>query len=361
MPTHGKRIAYGRNQNRVSISTYPDDTSVPVRTSHWNQDPHDQAILGFTKVTATLASDVLQTKDDSSTYGEDDGSTYSRQSTLIEVVPQSGSSTDVIATINVIDTLENDILYLFKATESDTITIASGTPSVAGHIKTQLSGGATLTHDGVPIMLIRRGDYWYEFGADGAAVANTFTPTSSDTLSGKAISLTTNTLTGTSAELKTAISDETGSGLLVFGTAPTITLDNGTGLPAAGVVGTAAITGANTFTADQTIGGFDVLGVSNIVHDISTTTVALDFSADQLDTITVSATATFTCATYIAGASKTIKILDSGSGQNLAFPSGWKFVGTKPTAIAASKTAILTMTCFTGAESGVVAAYAVEE
>ena len=42
------------------------------------------------------------------------------------------------------------------------------------------------------------------------------------TLENKSIDLTDNTLTGTSAELATAISDETGSGLLVFGTSPTL-------------------------------------------------------------------------------------------------------------------------------------------
>lgn len=42
------------------------------------------------------------------------------------------------------------------------------------------------------------------------------------TLTNKTIDLTDNTLTGTSAELATAISDETGTGVLVFGTAPTI-------------------------------------------------------------------------------------------------------------------------------------------
>jgi hypothetical protein len=178
MPTNGKRVAYGRNQNRVAIATYPDDTSVPVRTSHWNQNPHDQAILGFTKITATLdSSGVIYTKDDSSTYLEDDGSTYSRQSTLIEVECTGVTTTDAIVKIDVTDTNENDILYLFKATASDTITIADATPSVAGHIKTQLSGGATLVHDGVPIMLIRRGDYWYEFGADGAASTPYAAPT----------------------------------------------------------------------------------------------------------------------------------------------------------------------------------------
>ncbi len=44
-----------------------------------------------------------------------------------------------------------------------------------------------------------------------------------DTLTNKSISLTTNTLTGTSLELATAISDETGTGALVFGTSPTLT------------------------------------------------------------------------------------------------------------------------------------------
>ena len=183
MPTNGKRIAYGRNQVRVPIATYPDDTSVPVRTSHWNQDPHDQAILGFTKITATLdSSGVIYTKDDSSTTLEDDGNTYSRQSTLIEVECEGTTTTDAIVKINITDTNENDIVYLYKGTDSDAITIASGTPSVAGHIKTQLSGGATLVHDGVPIMLIRRGDYWYEFGADGAASTPYAAPTIGSTL-----------------------------------------------------------------------------------------------------------------------------------------------------------------------------------
>ena len=48
------------------------------------------------------------------------------------------------------------------------------------------------------------------------------TASSTDTFTNKSISLTTNTITGTSAELKTAISDETGSGALVFATSPTL-------------------------------------------------------------------------------------------------------------------------------------------
>ena len=216
MVSNGKRIAYGRNQNRVNTTTYPDDTSVPVRTSHWNQDPHDQAILGFTKITATLdASGVIYTKDDTTTFVEDDGSTYSKQSTLIEVECEGVTTTDAIVKIDITDTNENDIIYLFKGTSGDTITIASATPSVAGHIKTQLSGGATLVHDGVPIMLIRRGDYWYEFGADGAA--SSFTATSTDTLTGKTINTASNTLTAAPADVTATTKGESGGEGYVVG------------------------------------------------------------------------------------------------------------------------------------------------
>lgn len=79
--------------------------------------------------------------------------------------------------------------------------------------------------------------------------------------------------TPSSANLATAITDETGSGLLVFGTSPTITLENGTGLPiSTGVSGLGA--GIGTFLAtpssanlasaltDETGSGVAVFGTS---------------------------------------------------------------------------------------------------
>ena len=80
-----------------------------------------------------------------------------------------------------------------------------------------------------------------------------------DTLTNKSISLGSNTLTATSAQLATAVSDETGSGSLVFATSPTLvtpvlgtpssgTLTSCTGLPiSTGVSGLA--TGVATFLA----------------------------------------------------------------------------------------------------------------
>lgn len=77
------------------------------------------------------------------------------------------------------------------------------------------------------------------------------------TLSGGGNALTSNPLSQfaatTSAQLAGVISDETGTGLLVFGTGPTITLANATGLPlASGVTGTLAATNFPALTGDAT-------------------------------------------------------------------------------------------------------------
>ena len=76
--------------------------------------------------------------------------------------------------------------------------------------------------------------------------------------------VTTVLATPSSANLANAITDETGTGALVFATSPTLvtpalgtpssaTLTNATGLPATGVVGTAAVI-ANTIKGDGTAG-----------------------------------------------------------------------------------------------------------
>ncbi len=88
------------------------------------------------------------------------------------------------------------------------------------------------------------------------AAANTFTIASTDLTDTAALGRSTDNLgffaATTSAQLLGVMSDETGSGLLVFGTSPTLvtpalgvpsalTLTNATGLPPAGVTGVAAV------------------------------------------------------------------------------------------------------------------------
>ena len=104
-----------------------------------------------------------------------------------------------------------------------------------------------------------------------------------DTLTNKSISFTTNTITATSAELAAAISDETGSGVLVFATSPTLvtpnlgtpsslTLTNATGLPLTGItsststalgVGTLELGHASDTTLSRSSAG--VLAIEGIV------------------------------------------------------------------------------------------------
>ena len=119
-----------------------------------------------------------------------------------------------------------------------------------------------------------------------------------------------------------------------------------------------------TFTGTVTTAAVDVAGnnidnIQNLIHDTSATTTALDFSGDQLQTISISANTTFTTSNRAIGKSKTIKITTDASLRTLTFPA-WKFVGAKPTDQAASKVGILTVTCFGTADTDIVAAYAVE-
>lgn len=53
--------------------------------------------------------------------------------------------------------------------------------------------------------------------------SNVLTATNTQTLTNKTINLTSNTLVATSAQLASALTDETGSGVAVFGTNPTLT------------------------------------------------------------------------------------------------------------------------------------------
>jgi len=113
------------------------------------------------------------------------------------------------------------------------------------------------------------------------------------TITNKTFSLTDNTLTATSAELATAISDETGSGLLVFATSPTLTtpllgtptsgvlanctgytisnLASGTSANLAGVISDETGTGALVFGTSPIIVTPTIASFTNATHDHSNT------------------------------------------------------------------------------------------
>ena len=123
-----------------------------------------------------------------------------------------------------------------------------------------------------------------------------------DTLTNKTISFGSNTVTMTSAQLATAVSDETGTGALVFGTSPTISAPTITGHPTVeGVTATGATgTGAFVFATSPTISSptlvTPTLGVATATSinglTISTTTGTLSVANGK--TLTASNTLTLT-------------------------------------------------------------------
>lgn len=167
------RVAYARRSKRVNTTSYPDDPSVPVGTNEWNADPESTGVLGFTKITATLdGNGVLSTKDDSATFTNESGASQAKQSTLIEVECNGSSTTDAVVKVDITDTNENDIVYLFKGTDSDTVTVThSGTLNANGQIQSLDGNSITVNGDGKPVCLMRRGNYWFEFGGGGSVNA----------------------------------------------------------------------------------------------------------------------------------------------------------------------------------------------
>ena len=104
-----------------------------------------------------------------------------------------------------------------------------------------------------------------------------------------------------------------------------------------------------------------ITNIKNLQHEVSTSGVDIDFSEDQLQTMSIASNTTFTTTNRAVGLSKTIRIITDGTTRTLAFPSDWNFVGSKPTEQAGNKTGILTLTNFGTTDAYIVAGYAVEE
>lgn len=89
-------------------------------------------------------------------------------------------------------------------------------------------------------------------------------------------------------------------------------------------------------------------------------TTDIDFDGNGFRTLSLTGDVTFTTSNKAAGKTVTVKILADSSTRNFTFPS-WHFVGAAaPASIAASKTAVVTVTAFGTLDTDCVAAYAVE-
>jgi hypothetical protein len=88
--------------------------------------------------------------------------------------------------------------------------------------------------------------------------------------------------------------------------------------------------------------------------------VAVNCAGSSFAAITLAGNVAFTTSNRGNGRYVSVIIASDGSERTLSFESGWRWLGTKPTTIAASKIGMLSLCC-TGTFTGdVVAAYAVE-
>ena len=132
------RVAYGRHKTQVDLTVYPDNANYPIGTGDWNQDPEDGGFLGFTPQIIASASSITPTN---------------------SIIIISGSTN--VSTIAITNSNEYDLLYVF--TSGSVTLVNTATPSVSGDIKL-LSNANTALSTTVPVILIRKGNFWYEYG-----------------------------------------------------------------------------------------------------------------------------------------------------------------------------------------------------
>lgn len=92
----------------------------------------------------------------------------------------------------------------------------------------------------------------------------------------------------------------------------------------------------------------------------SSNSIILDFVAgDWIITRNVTGNVDFSVFAYQAGSRRTIRLVGDGSNRTLTFPTGWVFLGTKPTELASGKVGVLSLTSFGTNEANCVAEWGV--
>ena len=91
-------------------------------------------------------------------------------------------------------------------------------------------------------------------------------------------------------------------------------------------------------------------------------TTDLDMAAldGHVRTITLTGNITFTSSNEANGRRAVIRLLPGASSRTLTFPTDWVFISTKPTTLAANKSAVLSLTFFGSTDADCIAAYSVQ-
>ena len=210
---------------------------------------------------------------------------------------------------------------------------------IAGRNGSTIEGNAAdlnLDINGVSVQFVYSGSTWEVYSQVGGNGGNAVTLTGTQTLTNK--TLTAPVLTAP-----------------VLGTPASGTLTNVTGLPPAGVVGTAAILGANTFTgtqnlADNTLQRANLLDYAEVTNAIGNATGAktIDLTLGNSVTATTTGATTWTFSNPTASdelCSFSIKLVNGGSAAQ-TWPSSvdWPSA-TAPTLTTSGTDVLVFITC----------------
>ena len=315
------RKAYGLHATQVNTGTYADDPAYPIGSNEWNEALDPAGMLGFTPATANSSTIVI-------------ASGVATITDSIAVIAAESSTSDTLDKVAITNTNQYDLVYLF-ADSGDTITLThTSSPSADGHVKTVSGQDETLSETS-PIILIRKGAYWYGYGGgvvnavsdigdvtitsnssgeilkwNGSAWINQTLAEAGVAASGAKLSDFAAT---SSSELAGAISDETGSGALAFATSPTL-VTPALGTPASGVAtnltGTAAsLTAGNaTLAATVTTNANLTGGVTSVGNAATVITNA---------NLTGGVTSVGNAATVVTNANLTGDVTSSGNATTL--------------------------------------------
>lgn len=98
-------------------------------------------------------------------------------------------------------------------------------------------------------------------------------------------------------------------------------------------------------------------GVGTLTYGAS---VALDFSAEAIQTLSLTGDVELTTSNRSAGRRLEVRLVADGTPRTLTIPA-WKWVGgAAPASLAAGKTGVLQLRCFGANDTDIVASYLVE-